>query len=264
MAAVDRPPCVATRSLKPRVDDGMRLRATVAYDGTDFHGFQRQANARSVQGELEAALGRICGQAVAVVGAGRTDAGVHATGQVIAFEAAWRHTLDDLRRAANSELPEDVAVLDLEPCGPGFHPRFSARSRVYEYRVAETPTRQPLTRRYEWQIDHRLDAAALAQASGWLVGEHDFAAFGAAPQGDSTVRTVMRADWAGAAGVWRFTIEANAFLFRMVRRIVATLVRAGSGQIDPDEVKDILASGDSRRVKGAAPACGLCLVQVNY
>ncbi|MGQ9814593.1 MAG: tRNA pseudouridine(38-40) synthase TruA, partial [Candidatus Roseilinea sp.] len=92
----------------------MRLRATVAYDGTDFHGFQRQANARSVQGELEAALGRICRQAVAIIGAGRTDAGVHATGQVIAFEADWRHTLDELQRAVNSELPEDVAVIDLE------------------------------------------------------------------------------------------------------------------------------------------------------
>lgn len=242
----------------------MRLRATVAYDGTDFHGFQRQANARSVQGELEAALGRICRQPVTVAGAGRTDAGVHATGQVIAFEATWRHTLDELQRAANSELPEDVAMVDLEPCEPGFHPRFSARSRVYEYRVTETPVRRPLSRRYEWQIDHPLDAAAVARAAGWLVGTHNFAAFGTAPQGDGTVRTVTRADWAGAAGAWRFTIEANAFLFRMVRRIVATLVRAGSGQIDPDEVKDILASGDSRRVKGAAPACGLCLVQVNY
>lgn len=242
----------------------MRLRATVAYDGTDFHGFQRQANARSVQGELEAALERICGRQVAVTGAGRTDAGVHATGQVIAFDAPWQHTLDELQRAMNSALPEDVAVTDLRECEPEFHPRFSARSRVYEYRVTETPTRQPLTRRYEWQIDRRLDAAAIVRAAGWLVGTHDFAAFGTAPQGDGTVRTVMRAEWAGSAGVWRFTIEANAFLFRMVRRIVATLVRAGSGQIDPDEVRDILASGDARRVKGAAPARGLCLTQVNY
>ncbi len=242
----------------------MRLRATVAYDGTDFHGFQRQANARSVQGELEAAIGRVSDQVVTVVGAGRTDAGVHATGQVIAFEVAWRHTLPELQRALNSELPEDVAISDLALCEPGFHPRFSARSRVYEYRVTETPIRKPLTRRYEWQIHHHLDALAITRAAGWLVGTHDFAAFGTAPQGEATVRTVMRADWAGVAGSWRFTIQANAFLFRMVRRIVATLVRVGSGQIDPDEVKDILASGDSRRVKGAAPACGLCLVQVDY
>lgn len=242
----------------------MRLRATVAYDGTDFHGFQRQANARSVQGELETALERICGRQVAVTGAGRTDAGVHATGQVIAFDAPWQHTPAELQRAMNSALPEDVAVTDLRECEPGFHPRFSARSRVYEYRVTETPTRQPLTRRYEWQIDRRLDAAAIVRAAGWLVGTHDFAAFGTAPQGDVTVRTVMRAEWAGSSGAWRFTIEANAFLFRMVRRIVATLVRAGSGQIDPDEVRDILASGDARRVKGAAPARGLCLTQVNY
>ena len=245
----------------------MRLRATVAYDGTDFHGFQRQANARSVQGELESAFGRVCRQDVSVVGAGRTDAGVHATGQVIAFEAIWRHTLAELQRAANSELPEDAVIVDLVECEATFHPRYSARSRVYEYRVAVAPVRRPLSRRLEWQIGYRLDAAAIRRAAGWLIGVHDFAAFGTAPQGDVTVRDVMRAEWAESAGeedAWRFTIEANAFLFRMVRRIVATLVRAGSGQIDPDDVRDILASGDPLRVKGVAPACGLCLVQVNY
>lgn len=242
----------------------MRLRATIAYDGTDFHGFQRQTNARSVQGELEVAFGRICGHAVTVVGAGRTDAGVHATGQVIAFDVAWRHTLDDLQRAANSELPDDVAVVDLAPCEPGFHPRYDARSRVYEYRITETSVRRPLTRRYEWQVNLRLDRAAIQRATQWLIGEHDFAAFGSAPYGDVTVRHVMRAEWNGEDGQWRFTIEANAFLFRMVRRIVATLVRVGSGQLDPDEVKEILTNRDARRVKGAAPACGLCLTQVNY
>ncbi|HEY3290705.1 MAG TPA: tRNA pseudouridine synthase A, partial [Anaerolineae bacterium] len=135
----------------------MRLRATVAYDGTEYHGFQRQANARSVQDVLEEALSRTCGEPVSVAGAGRTDAGVHATGQVIAFGANWPHELSDLRRAVNVRLPEDVSVLDLVECDEGFHPRFSATSRTYEYTIINGPVRQPLARRYAWQLQAPLD-----------------------------------------------------------------------------------------------------------
>ncbi len=242
----------------------MKARAIVAYDGTRLHGFQRQANAGSVQGELERAIARVCGEAATVVGAGRTDAGVHASGQVVAFEMNWRHPLDALERALNSALPEDVAVSEVRQAEPDFHPRFSARSRVYEYRIAVGPARQPLLRLYHWQIALPLDLESMRQASRALVGEHDFAAFGTAPRGDGTVRQVMRADWAVEGPIYRFTIEANAFLFRMVRRIVATLARAGTGQLAAADVADLLAGRDPRRVMGAAPARGLCLVKVNY
>jgi tRNA pseudouridine38-40 synthase len=242
----------------------MRLRATVAYDGTAFHGFQRQANARSVQGELEAALRRICKEDVSVAGAGRTDTGVHATGQVIAFETRWAHSLDALQKALNVQLPEDVSVLDLAECAQEFHPRYSALSRTYEYTVRIAPVRQPVARLYAWQLEREMDIAVMNEAAGQLVGEHDFAAFGTAPQGDVTMRRVMKAVWDGNGATLKFTIEANAFLYRMVRRIVVTLTQVGRGQLSVDEFREIFASRDSRRVKGTAPACGLCLVRVTY
>ena len=256
----------------------MRLRATVAYDGTDYHGFQRQANARSVQNVLEEALSLTCGEPVSVVGAGRTDAGVHAAGQVIAFEATWPHELEKLQRAVNVRLPEDVSVLDLAVCDEGFHPRYSARSRTYEYTIVIGQVRQPLVRRYAWQVREPLDVRCMNEAAARLIGEYDFAAFGTAPQGDVTVRRVIRAEWRETRREVRrealerwpmgyrlvFTIEANAFLFRMVRRIVKALVQAGEGQLSAEDISDILTSKDSQRVKGLAPACGLCLLKVTY
>lgn len=243
----------------------------MAYDGTDFHGFQRQQNARSVQGVLEEALRVTCGEAISVVGAGRTDSGVHATGQVVAFKANWLHSLRELQSALNGRLPYDVAVLDLAECDDTFHPRYSARSRTYEYTVAIQPTRQPLLRLYTWQMERGLDVGEMNAAASVLIGEHDFAAFGTAPQGVVTVRRVLQAVWNpivpidGTAGlILRFTIEANAFLFRMVRRIVMALVRVGRGQLSVDNIRDILAGQDSQRVKGIAPACGLSLVKVTY
>jgi tRNA pseudouridine38-40 synthase len=221
-----------------------------------------------VQNELEEALRKTCDEAVNVIGAGRTDTGVHATGQVIAFETSWSHPLIQLQRAVNVRLPEDVVVLDLATCNAAFHPRYSARSRTYEYTVMTGPWRQPLTRLYAWQVVGDLDLAAMNEAAALLVGEHDVAAFGTAPHGDVTVRTVMRAQWVldklSACPTLRFTIEANAFLFRMVRRIVMALVRVGRGQLSVADVGEILASRDSQRLKGTAPACGLCLVKVTY
>jgi tRNA pseudouridine38-40 synthase len=245
----------------------LRLRATVAYDGTEYHGFQRQANARSVQNVLEEALSVTCGGPISVTGAGRTDTGVHATGQVIAFEANWPHELVDLQRAVNVRLPEDVSVLDLAVCDEGFHPRYSAYSRTYEYTIMFGLVRQPLARRYAWQVWKPLDVRCMNDAAGCLIGEHDFAAFGTPPQGDVTVRRVMRAEWRAMTDRWPelvFTIEANAFLFRMVRRIVKALTQVGLGQLSAEDIRGILASKDSQRVKGIAPACGLCLVEVTY
>lgn len=246
----------------------MRVRAKVAYDGAEFFGFQRQSGVRSVQGEIEKALETICGQRIAVIGAGRTDAGVHATGQVIAFNVDWRHSLEALMRALNASLPNDVAVSELAECDERFHPRFSAVSRTYEYRVYISPVRHPLLHRYAWQILNALDAAQMNRAAECLIGEHDFAAFGSPPSGDeheTTIREVLQAEWRETEkDKLTFTIEANAFLFRMVRRIVMALIRVGQGQWRPEDVTEILHSRDMQRIKGLAPACGLCLVNVNY
>lgn len=249
----------------------MKFRATLAYDGTAFHGFQRQANARSVQGELEEALRVIVGREVGVTGAGRTDTGVHATGQVAAFRMEWRHTAAELVRALNSRLPVDVAVLDAAECADDFHPRYSARSRTYEYAIAAA-TAHPMLGRFAWLLAKAPDLDALREAAARLVGEADFAAFGSATSGETTVRRVIRAEWRAETVRWglgewlglRFTIEANAFLFRMARRIVRLLVRVGFGELSAADVTGILESRDPQRVTGLAPAAGLCLVEVKY
>jgi tRNA pseudouridine38-40 synthase len=242
----------------------MKFRATVSYDGTAFGGFQRQVNARSVQGEIEAALEKISGKQVGVVGAGRTDAGVHATGQVIAFGLDWSHGAEALTKAINVSLPMDVAVREVAECDERFHPRFDAVSRTYEYTIEIARVRRPLTRLYAWQLEQDLEVSSMAEAARHLIGQHDFAAFGSATSGESTVRKVFCAEWERTQEWLKFTIEANGFLFRMVRRIVASLVRAGQGKISPDEVREILLSRDGNQAKGAAPACGLNLVSVKY
>lgn len=243
-----------------------RYRAIIAYDGTDFSGFQRQTNARSVQGEIESAIERVIGEPVETIGAGRTDAGVHATGQVIAFDAPnWRHNSVDLHRAINSVLPMDIAVSELESCDKHFHPRFDAVSRVYEYVVLVTQQRQPLWRRVTWQVSYALDLALMNEAATELIGEHNFATFGSPTIGESTVRTVLRADWQ-MSDLQRFvfTIEANGFLFRMVRRLTMALVQIGSGRINRQVFVNAFKSCDSNQITGAAPASGLCLVKVKY
>lgn len=246
----------------------MRFRATVCYDGTEFFGFQRQANARSVQGEIEAALQRISDSAVLVIGAGRTDTGVHASGQVIAFQLDWTHTLEALTRAININLPDDVVVRDVVGCEDDFHPRFDAISRRYEYSVVISALRQPLERRYAWVLQMPLDVARMNRAAAYLLGEHDFAGFGTAPVGENTVRKVLQAEWRVVANEplnrLMFVIEANAFLFRMVRRVVMALVQVGQGRLEPEQVREILHSRDLSQVKGLAPACGLNLVEVKY
>ena len=240
------------------------LRATVAYDGTEFLGFQVQNGGRTIQGVLETALAQVTRQTTRVVGAGRTDAGVHARGQVIGFRVEWRHTLSDLHRALNAVLPEDVAVLDLNPAQPGWHPRFSARRRHYRYTVLNSPLRSPLDRHYAHLVVEPLDLGALQSAADLLVGQHDFASFGQPTQGEVTIRNVHRAFWQQAEHLLLFEIEANAFLRRMVRTIVGTLLEVGTGRQSVTSVAEILAATDRSAAAPPAPACGLCLVEVKY
>lgn len=243
-----------------------RYRSLLEYDGTDLLGFQRQAAGRTVQGEVEAALGRIGWMGRAIWGAGRTDAGVHASGQVIAFEMDWAHGATALERALNANLPADVAVRDVAACDTGFHPRYSARGRRYRYTFYSRPVRSPLAARYAWQVWPPLDQAAAEAASACLLGTHDFASFGTDPDGGTnTVRTVSRAEWQAAPGGWlTFEIVAEAFLQRMVRSLAGALRQVGGGALSPDDLAAILAARDRNQCPPAAPPQGLCLVEVLY
>ncbi len=250
-----------------------RYRAVVAYEGTRCYGFQRQAgDTPTIQGEIESAIGRVTQQQVTVSGAGRTDSGVHATGQVIAFDVAWNHTPDDLWRAINAHLPDDIALQRLDVAHADFHPRYDAHSRVYEYTLYVAPVRQPLLNNTAWHVpsSRSLDVNVMQQAAASLIGVHDFATFGQPPQGESTLREVFRSELAVSPGVEpghqliRYTIEANAFLYRMVRRIVGALVRLGSAQISLAEFDAARRAADGSWPNQTAPARGLCLIEVTY
>jgi len=250
-------------------------RARVAYDGTAYSGFQIQRTEATIQGELEKALHRLTQSPVRIAGAGRTDAGVHAHGQVITFTGHWAHGDHVLQRALNAVLPLDISVRDVETVQESFHARFSAITRAYAYAVYSDQVRVPTLDRYAWQVTGPLDVVAMNRAASMLVGDHDFAAFGQPPSGENTVRIVDRAEWhtchAGtqwivstAHELYRFDIEANAFLRGMVRRIVGTLVSVGTKNLSVAEFGDLLASADISRACRPAPACGLCLWRVEY
>lgn len=248
-----------------------RLRATLEYDGADFVGWQAQdeQGERSVQSILEQAIERITGQPTAVVGSGRTDAGVHATGQVVHFDTPWPRGLAELERAMNAVLPPDVVLTSLAEARPDFHARYDARTRVYVYTILNQPRRSPLSRRTAWHVAEALDVARMQAAGQRLIGRHDFRAFGRPMKATgSTVRTLsevrVEARVGGAGQTVQVTVQADAFLRHMVRRLVYALVEVGRGRLTPDEVETIRASADPARLHGIAPAQGLCLVRVIY
>ncbi|RLC80608.1 MAG: tRNA pseudouridine(38-40) synthase TruA [Chloroflexi bacterium] len=240
------------------------LKAVVEYDGTDYRGFQYQPEGPTIQEEIEKALARLTGLKVRIKAAGRTDAGVHSLGQVIAFRVEWKHPLEELHRGLNALLPEDIVVKELTPASEDFHPRFSAVSREYRYTILNTPWRSPLRGRFAYHFAEPLDMEAMNEAASFLVGQHDFASFGMPPQGENTVREVYQAEWRREGDFLHFDIVANAFLRRMVRLIVGTLLRVGTGKLSPGDVKAILEARDINLSGPAVPAQGLCLVKVNY
>jgi tRNA pseudouridine38-40 synthase len=242
----------------------VRIKAVIAYDGTGYGGSQIQANAPTIQAELEQALARLTGVAIRIVAAGRTDAGVHADGQVIAFDTEWRHTLVDLQRGMNALLPKQIAVFELEAVEPGFHPRYDALSRSYRYRIYQGPVRHPFHERRSIYIAQTLDLEAMNCATRCLIGCHDYLAFGSPPQGRNSVREVIRAAWMYREPWLTFDVEANAFLYRMVRMLVGTLLRVGTGSLTPEEFEEILETRDRQRAGPAMAAKGLCLRSVTY
>jgi len=243
---------------------GRCLRATVAYDGTDFSGFQIQASGRTVQGVLEEGLKALTQEDIRVVGAGRTDSGVHALGQVVSFCTGWCHSIEDLERGWNAVLPRDVAVRDVGGVERWFHPRFDARSRVYRYTIWVDRVRNPLVRRTSHWVQHPLDVAAMEEASRLLLGEHDFATFGAPPQGSNTIRRVLQASWTRQDSTLYLDIEANAFLYRMVRSIVGTLLQVGTGDLSVGQFASLFGAADRSLSGPTAAANGLCLMAVKY
>ena len=244
------------------------LKLTIAYDGTGFVGWQRQAVGTSIQGLLEEALAAFEQGPVALHAAGRTDAGVHALGQVASVSLTATHEAGAILRGLNAALPLAVRVVAVEEAPPGFHARFHAAGKVYEYRIVHAPVLSPFLARYAWHVPQRLDFEAMRAAADRLVGRHDFAAFrGPRSAVRDTVRTVESIQWSGG---WEtdsplvVTIAADGFLRHMVRAMVGTLVDIGMGRWQAEAIDEILSSRDRVRAGRTAPSQGLFLVHVRY
>jgi tRNA pseudouridine38-40 synthase len=251
-----------------------RYQLTLAYDGTDFFGSQRQAKRRTIQGELEQALCKLGWTGRSVIMAGRTDTGVHAKGQVAAFDLDWSHSDEDLVHALNAALPTDIAVHKARMVHVQFHPRFDASSRRYRYKLFCQPLRDPVRERFAWRIWPAINSEVLTETARLFLGTHDFSAFGSptTPRG-GTVRTVMKAEWSQtreAEDEWHFEVQADAFLYRMVRRLVFVQVAVVQGKIPTEAIARSLAEQASAEKRteqlpaGLAPAHGLTLVEVAY
>ncbi|MFQ5419230.1 MAG: tRNA pseudouridine(38-40) synthase TruA [Anaerolineae bacterium] len=243
----------------------MRYRALIEYDGTDYFGFQRQLKQfPTIQGELEKALAQLAEEPVTITGAGRTDRGVHASGQVVSFDLGWRHGAAALQRAINTNLPPDIVIPELQEAEPDFHPRFDAKRRAYKYYIYNAAERSPIRRRQSWHVKRPLNLTQMNQAAASLIGEHDFATFGQPPQGTNTVREVFRAEWQKQEPFLVFTIQANAFLYRMVRSLVGSLKLVGDGSWQVSQFVDAFRDCDRSLCGMVAPPSGLFLVEVTY
>ena len=244
----------------------VRYQVILAYDGSGFTGSQRQANSRTVQGELEKALHKIGWTGRSVIMAGRTDSGVHAAGQVASFDfEEWSHPVERLLHALNAGLPADMAVKKLLPVHAEFHPRFDALSRSYRYRLFCEPTRNPLRERFAWRLWPKVDGDALRQNAGTFLGTHDFAAYGSpTSEKGTTIRTVTKSEWRQKPdGEWQYEVRADAFLYRMVRRLVYVQVAAAQGRCLAKDVR-LALKGQGKLPAGLAPAHGLSLIDVEY
>jgi tRNA pseudouridine38-40 synthase len=248
------------------MDPRRNIRLLLEYDGTGYHGWQRQADAATIQQTLEEALERLTGEKVALIGSGRTDAGVHALGQVANFRHKSTIPLKAFHDGLNSFLPKDIAVLAATEVPSDFHARKSARAKTYEYRILNRPNPSPLNRRYAWWIPHPLDLPAMAAAAATLAGEHDFTAFRASGSDNKNpVRRVLAAAWREEPGGWvSFTITATGFLRGMVRSLVGTMAEVGRGKAPAAKLAELLGSGVRQAVGPTAPPQGLYLVEVFY
>jgi len=250
-----------------------RYQIILAYDGTRYRGSQRQvagSKMPTVQGSFEEALRKLGWRGRSVLTAGRTDSGVHASGQVVAFDLDWVHAANKLLEALNALLPKDIAVREARRVQPEFHPRYDAIARRYQYRIFCQDTRDPLRERFAWRVWPGVEGRHLQQAAGYLAGTHDFASFGTPPKrGGITVRKVMEASWRESCQTqenpeWLFEILADGFLYRMVRRLVYLQISIGQGKQESETTRSLLENPEPFPVQGLAPPHGLQLVEVLY
>ncbi|MEW6277685.1 MAG: tRNA pseudouridine(38-40) synthase TruA [Candidatus Eremiobacterota bacterium] len=252
-----------------------RFRALVEYNGRDFVGFQVQPDARTVQGELQRVFSQLCDAPIRLLAAGRTDTGVHATGQVVAFDTDCRRGADQFLRGGNALLPQDVRLLEVREADPHFHPRFSARCRTYRYLILHRQP-DPFLRGLAWFHPEELDLQAMARAAAPLLGRHDFAAFSCGHEGPTTERTLLRLETSRTEEppfpspldrlgplTW-VEVTADAFLRRMVRMLVASLASVGRGEWEPARLMEVLRSRNPGASAPPAPAGGLYLTSVDY
>ena len=242
------------------------VKLIIAYDGTDYKGWQIQTSAPTIQGVIEEKLGIILNQKTRVTGSGRTDTGVHALNQVVHFITNSRIETESLKKGLNSLLPPDIVVKELSEVDADFHARYSAKSRIYKYLIWRSDTFSPFYRRFSWQVHYQLDLEEMRKAAECLVGLHDFASFeGTGSASLTSEREIMRFTIRGRAKGWIVTtIEATAFLRHMVRNIMGTLIEVGKGSMTVAEFRDILESKDRSRAGITAPPQGLFLKKVKY
>lgn len=237
----------------------------MAYFGANYWGFQRQANnAPTIQSHVETAIGNVAQHPIICLAAGRTDTGVHASGQVIAWDMTWSHPTSALMRAINSHLPPDIALQAIVAVDEGFHPRYDAVSRTYLYRLYIAPARDPLRDHLMWHWQQALDTAIMRHALNMLIGTHDFATFGQPTQGDVTIRHMVTTALATVGDEIHITLTANGFLQRMVRSIVGTLVDVGRGKMGLADFETAFLAADRTRSGPSAPPHGLVLTHVTY
>jgi tRNA pseudouridine38-40 synthase len=246
--------------------EGRNIKLLVEYDGTDYHGWQVQQNARTVQGELIRALAVITGSRISVTGASRTDAGVHAKGQVCNFRTTSRIPANRFPAAINSNLPPGIVVLQAEEAALSFHSRIDAVGKLYSYHISTRQVPLALNRNYWLHYPRAIDVILMQQASEYLVGDHDFAAFQATGSSvKDTARTIWNLDISEEGPEQlRISVSGNGFLYNMVRIMVGTLLLVGTGKLPPEQIKTILAARDRGLAGATAPAHGLCLEKVYY
>ncbi len=237
----------------------------IEYDGTNYHGWQRQPNGNTIQEVIENSILKISSEKIGIIASGRTDAGVHAYGQVANLKTSA--SIDDLSflKALNSMLPKDIVIKELSTVSDDFHARYSAKSKIYKYIILNRPYPSSFYYRYSWYIPYPLDITLMRKGAAILKGMHDFSSFRAAScEAKDSVRTLSRLDIYNEEDRIVFYLEGNGFLKHMVRNIIGTIVRVGKGKISPDEIMDILASRDRRNAGPTAPPQGLFLVSVSY
>jgi len=235
----------------------------LSYDGTEFHGWQRQPDKKTIQGTLEDSLAKITQKKINVIGAGRTDAGVHARAQVANFKANLRMDDDELLRALNSLLPQDIRISSLVRTAPDFHARKMARSKIYQYRILHSPKISPFIVRYVLHWPSALNVNLMKKAAPLFIREADFTAFSSNRLLDP-IRTITRSEIKKTGDEIIYTVEANGFLRYMVRTIVGTLLEAGKGKLSPEQIEDLFRKNKRSLASPTAPAKGLCLIEVNY